>query len=198
MKYIALLIFLSSYAFGAEEVTVEPVLKPDPAVLAIIKGLGENQSALLPPLKTSGPINATMKKFRMHLNGPQPRNYCRKWVWAADRKRAFFCGANAGVPHRFNDVWEYDLASNTWTLLYEPDADFNAVRRMKPEQKKAFFENVGLVKDGILMTNRGAPFDPIHSWWQITYEPNMHALLCHPQPAVELCGRREEMDASQA
>jgi hypothetical protein len=113
----------------------------------------------------------------MHKRGPKPRSYCRKWVWAADRKRAFFCGANAGSPHRFNDVREYDLASNTWVLLYEPDADSNAVRGMKPEQRKAFFDRVGKVEDGILMTSKGGPFDPIHSWWQITYEPEMHALL---------------------
>jgi hypothetical protein len=119
-------------------------------------------------VKTTGPINDTMKKLGLHERGPKPRNYCRKWVWAPDRKRALFCGANAGVPHRFNDVWEYDLASNTWGLLYEPDADFNAVRQMKPEQKSAFNKTVPMVKDGILMTSKGAPFDPIHSLWQIT------------------------------
>lgn len=174
----ALLVVTQSYVSASDgKQAIEPRLEPNPAILKIIEGLGENQSVLLPALKTMGPITAAMKKFGMHTNGPKTRDYCRKWVWAADRKRAFFCGANAGVPHRFNDVWEYDLASNTWVLLYEPDADFNAVRRMKPEQKKAFFNRVGKVEDGILMTSRGAPFDPIHSWWQITYDSEMHALL---------------------
>jgi len=149
---------------------VKPVLKPDQKVMAILKGLGENQSALLPPLKTAGPINALVRKFGMHKNGPHCRNYCRKWVWAADRKRALFCGANAGVPHRLNDVWEYDLASNTWVLLYAPLVDFN---RISSEQKK----ELGVVKNGILTVKNGAPFDPVHSWWQITYEPDMKALL---------------------
>lgn len=153
-----------------ESAAIKPVLTPDRKVQAVIKSLGENQSTLLPPVKTTGPINAALKKFGMHKNGPGPRNYCWKWVWAADRKRALFCGANAGAPHRFNDLWEYDLASNTWVLLYEPQVDF---LRISDEQKK----NVGLVKNGILTVKTGAPFDPVHSWWQITYEPDMKALL---------------------
>jgi len=164
-------------ANGQETLKVKPELKPDLEIMKILNSLGENQSAWLPPIKTTGPINATMKKFGLQKTGPRTRNYCVKWVWAADRKRALFCGAHAGVPHRFNDVWEYDLAANTWVLLYEPDADFNAVRHMKPEERKVFFGRVGMVTNGILMTKTGAPFDPIHSWWQITYEPNMHALL---------------------
>jgi hypothetical protein len=174
---ITYLIFASGPAQAEDPGEIKPLLKPDQAVLKIINGLGDNQSALLPPLKTAGPITEEMKIFHMDKNGPNTRNYCRKWVWASDRKRTFFCGANAGVPHRFNDVWEYDLASNTWVLLYEPDADFNTVRSMNPEQKKSFFNRVGTVKDGILMTAKGAPFDPIHSWWQITYDPDMHAFL---------------------
>jgi len=167
----------ASFFAAAENLEVTPSLDPDPAVVKILNSLGPNQSAWLPPVKTTGPINETMKKFGLHKTGPRPRNYCKKWVWAPDRKRAFFCGANAGVPHRFNDVWEYDLAANTWVLLYEPDADFNRVRHMKPDEKQAFFDRTGMVTNGILMTVKGAPFDPIHSWWQITYEPNMHALL---------------------
>jgi hypothetical protein len=111
-----------------------------------------------------------MKKFGLHKNGPHPRDYCRKWVWAPDRGRALFCGENAGAPHRLNDVWEYDLGANTWVLLYEPDADFT---RLSEKGK----QDVALVKDGILTTKTGAPFDPVHSWWQITYEPEMKALL---------------------
>ncbi|MCW8129159.1 MAG: hypothetical protein KIS92_02135 [Planctomycetota bacterium] len=149
---------------------VLPALAPDPAVLKQLEALGENQSAWLPPVKTAGPINDTLKAFKMDVKGPQPRDYCRKWVWAADRKRALFCGENAGAPHRLNDVWEYDLASNTWVLLHEPDADFLKLSA----QGKA---EVALVKDGILTTRTGAPYDPVHAWWQIAYDPNMHALL---------------------
>ena len=101
-----LLVFAFARGLAAEKKPeVKPELAADPAVLKTVKGLGENASALLPPLKTAGPINAAMKKFGMEKNGPKPRDYCRKWVWAADRKRALFCGANAGAPHRFNDVW---------------------------------------------------------------------------------------------
>jgi hypothetical protein len=157
---------------------VEPQLKADPAILAIIKGLGENSSALLPAVKTAGNMkNADVKKFGMQKTGPRPRDYCLKWVWAADRKRALFCGGNAGVPHRMNDVWEYDLASNTWVLLWEPDPDMNKCRHMKPEQKKKLIDSVAMVKDGVLMTRRGAPFDPVHTWWALTYDPEMKAML---------------------
>ena len=37
------------------------------------------------------------------------------------RTRALFAGANHGSPHRLNDVWEFDLPSLTWAMLYAPD-----------------------------------------------------------------------------
>jgi hypothetical protein len=116
----------------------------------------------------------------MDKTGPRTRNYCLKWVWAADRKRALFCGGNAGVPHKMNDVWEYDLASNTWVLLWEPDPDTNRVRHMKkPGEAKAYLDKFVKLDEesGELMTKRGAPFDPVHTWWGLTYDPEMRALL---------------------
>jgi RNA polymerase sigma factor (sigma-70 family) len=160
---------------------VEPALRADPAILAILKGLGENRSALLPAVRTAGNMNnPEVKKYRMDKTGPRPRNYCLKWVWAADRKRALFCGGNAGVPHKLNDVWEYDLASNTWVLLWEPDPDTNRVRHMKkPGEAKAYLDKFVKLdeKSGEIMTRRGAPFDPVHTWWALTYDPELRALL---------------------
>ncbi len=149
---------------------VKPELPPDPAVMKILDALGENQSAWLPPIRTVGNMGDLVRKFSLDKTGPRTRNYCVKWVWTPDRKRAIFCGENAGAPHRLNDVWEYDLPSNTWVLLHEPDADFT---RVSAKEK----EDIALVKDGILTTKTGAPYDPVHSWWQITYDPEMHALL---------------------
>ena len=176
---LGLLAVAACGAFAAEKgPEVKPSLPPDPAILATITDLGENCSALLPAVKTAGSMeNPEVRKFKLNKTGPRPRDYCLKWVWAADRKRALFCGANAGVPHRFNDVWEYDLASNTWVLLWNPDPDTNKTRRMKPEEKKAFLASFADVRDGVLMTKRGAPFDPVHTWWALTYDPEIKALL---------------------
>ncbi|QDU93436.1 hypothetical protein [Lignipirellula cremea] len=154
-------------------------LERDPAVAEILSSLKPGESAWLPEVKTAGPINEELKKHRHHLTGPRPRNYSLKWVWAADRNRALFCGGNAGTPHKLNDVWEYDLASNTWVLLWEPDPDTNRVRRMEPKEKSEYLD--AFVKldpqSGELMTKRGAPFDPVHTWWALTYDPQLHALL---------------------
>jgi hypothetical protein len=155
---------------GAGAAGIQPPLDPDPAVVAIVESLGPNESAYLPQLSTTGPINAEMQSYDMHVRGPRRRDYSLKWVWAADRRRALFCGENAGVPHRFNDVWEYDLAANTWVLLYEPDADFNKLNSNTSQP-------YGTIVGGYLLTMKGGPFDPVHSWWQISYEPNMGALL---------------------
>ena len=148
---IILMAFLSNPFLYAESDSpeVKPLLKPDPAVLKIIKNLGENCSALLPQVKTAGHMdNPEVKRFKMDKSGPRPRDYCLKWVWAEDRKRALFCGGNAGVPHKLNDVWEYDLASNTWILLWEPDPDTNRARHMKkPEEAKSYLDKFVIVDE---------------------------------------------------
>lgn len=156
-------------------------LEKDPAILKILKNLKSNESIYLPHVKTAGNMNnAEVKKYKMDKSGPAPRDYCLKWVWSPERKRALFCGGNAGVPHKINDVWEYDLASNTWVLLWEPDPDTNRVRHMKkPGESKAYLDKFVKLDEesGEIMTKRGAPFDPVHTWWGITYDHEMKALL---------------------
>ena len=160
-----------------ESAGVAREVAPDPEVIRIIEGLGENSSAFLPTVKTAGEMNDEVKRFKLDKTGPRPRDYCLKWVWAPDRKRALFCGGNAGTPHRMNDVWEYDLASNTWILLWNPDPDLNKARHMDAEEKKKLVDSIADVRDGVLMTKRGAPFDPVHTWWALTYDPEMKAML---------------------
>jgi len=143
---------------------VEPVLAPDPAVEAALKGLGENQIVKLPPAKVVGDFNDIAKKYGLDKNGPGIRDYCMKMPWAEDRKRAFFCGGNHGVPHGLNDIWEYDLPSNTWYLLWAPE-DFTR----KPWGK---WEDA-VVKDGILQSKRGATVQASHTWDQVTYDPEI-------------------------
>jgi len=87
-----------------------------------------------------------------------------------DRKRAFFCGANHGSPHRFNDAWEYDLASNTWVLLYTPD--YNDRGPITDYDKKTL-----VLDKGWLRTKKGGPAHPAHTWWGLTYDPKMRAAL---------------------
>jgi len=91
-------------------------------------------------------------------------------LWMPDRKRAFFCGANHGSPHRFNDAWEYDLAANTWVLLYVPD--YNDRGKITDYDKKVL-----VLKDGWLQTTRGGPAHVAHTWWGLTYDPKLKAVL---------------------
>ena len=179
MCCVALAVNVGLAGPAAADATEPRKIEPNPKVVTVLKNLGENESAWLPHVKTRGEFNESLTRHGHHKTGPRPRNYCLKWVWAADRRRALFCGGNAGVPHKLNDVWEYDLASNTWILLWEPDPDTNRVRHMTPEDAKQYLDEfVKLDADsGELMTRRGAPFDPVHTWWGLTYDPEIHALL---------------------
>lgn len=147
---------------------VEPSLALDPAVEAVLKGLGDNRIAKLPPAKVTGDFNDIARKYGLDKTGPGIRNYSLKMAWAEDRKRALFCGGNHGVPHGLNDIWEYDLPSNTWVLLWAPD-DFTR----KPFGR---WEDA-TVKDGILQSKRGATVQASHTWDQMTYDPEIGSLV---------------------
>jgi hypothetical protein len=151
---------------------VTPELAPDPKVMEILNGLGEGSSAKLPPVKTAGDLNDVARRWGLDKSGPGARDYCIKMAWMPERKRAIFYGANHGVPHRLNDVWEYDLPSNTWVCLYGPDTskgsagDYSDVDRESPDTKA-----------GIIRTKRGGPAIIPHSWWNMTYDPELRAML---------------------
>ncbi len=148
--------------------TVRPELKPHPEVTKILENLKPGEGALLPPATVTGDFNEIARKYGLDKNGPGLRNYCYKMVWAEDRKRALYCGGNHGVPHGLNDIWEYDLASNTWVLLWAPD-DFSRTSKGQWDQ--------AIIKDGILQSKRGATVQAAHSWDQLTYDPQMGALI---------------------
>jgi hypothetical protein len=151
---------------------VQPVLPPDPKVAEILVALGAGQAAALPAVKVTGDLNAVTKKYGLDTTGPEARNYCIKMVWMPDRRRAIFYGANHGVPHRLNDVWEYDLPANTWVCLYGPDAskgygaDWSDVDRESADTKA-----------GVIRTKRGGPAIIPHSWWNMAYDPERKAML---------------------
>jgi hypothetical protein len=152
---------------------VEPALPPDAAGLKIIESLGENRCAKLPATRIVGEWNELTRQYHLDKKGPTSRNYCNKLVWAPERRRALFCGANHGSPHRLNDVWEFDLAANSWIMLHPPDSNDN--RRWLSKEK---LQQIAEVKDGVLRVKKsGAPVRTAHSWWQITYDPQLKALL---------------------
>jgi hypothetical protein len=141
---------------------VEPVLKANPKILGLLKNLKPGSSVFLPKFKVLGEFNDVARKHKLDSNGPGKRNWCNKMLWMPERKRAFYCGANHGSPHRLNDAWEYDLAANTWVMLYAPD--------LSKDSKSASW-NDAIVKDGIPQTKRGGPVMVGHVWWALTYDP---------------------------
>ncbi|MCX7804569.1 MAG: hypothetical protein N3A38_05190 [Planctomycetota bacterium] len=157
---------------GPDANRVAPELAPDPAVTKIIEEIGEGCATALPPARTAGDINDVARKYGLDKHGPGARDYCIKMAWMPDRKRAIFYGANHGVPHRLNDVWEYDLPSNTWVCLYGPDAnkghggDWSDIDRNSEETKA-----------GIIRTKRGGPAIIPHSWWNMTYDHGLKAMI---------------------
>lgn len=150
---------------------VDPALKADPAVLAAIDKLGDNSSVVLGDPTVMEELGDFAKGWHnMKTSGPTGRDFSIKMAWMPDRKRAFYCGANHGSPHRFNDAWEYDLPSNTWVLLYVPD--YNDRGGITEYDKKTL-----VLKDGWLRTTKGGPAHPAHTWWGLTYDPNIKAAV---------------------
>jgi hypothetical protein len=172
IQCISILFLAGITGFGQPCSAADPELSraPDAQVLKIIDSLGDNCSAALPPMKVAGDLNAEAIKHGLDKSGPGVRNYCIKMVWMPDRKRAIFYGANHGAPHRLNDVWEYDLPSNTWVCLYGPDPS----KGRNADWKDVDWENV---KDGVIRTKRGGPAIIPHSWWNMTYDPDLKAML---------------------
>jgi hypothetical protein len=171
------IIVIAIFSFGAgaakAQQEMEPELPPDPKVMAILDGLGDTSSAVLPPIKTLGDWNDVNREHSMQKRGPSGRDYTNKAVWMPDRKRAFFCGANHGSPHRINDAWEYDLPSNTWVQLFTPD----------PNNARGVIEIVDAEVPGTgekvkwVQTKRGGPTHYGHTWWALCYDATMGAAL---------------------
>jgi len=117
-----------------------------------------------------GDFNQTARDHDLHRTGPRARDYSLKMVWASERKTALFAGANHAVPHRLNDVWEFDLAGMAWRLLYAPDKSRSYLGLGKDPSDVVFRESV-------LMTKRGGPAAVGHTWSGITYDPERKRLL---------------------
>jgi hypothetical protein len=117
-----------------------------------------------------GEFNDTARRFGLDRTGPLARDYCRKMVWAPERQRALFAGANHGGPHRLNDVWEFDLEGHAWTCLYAPDLP-RTYGGLGPDASDVIFRN------GVLVTQRGGPAVVGHTWSGLTYDQRERCML---------------------
>ncbi|VTS05869.1 hypothetical protein [Tuwongella immobilis] len=149
---------------------IDPVCPPRADILDKLQKLPENHGILLGKAAVVGDFNETARKFELDRTGPRARDYCLKMVWAPERKRVLFCGANHGVPHRLNDVWEFDLPSLTWVMLYAPDLTRGYLDLGKDRSDVR-------VADGVLQTMRGGPAIVGHTWWGLTYDPKAKRML---------------------
>jgi len=150
---------------------LDPQIDPKPEILARLKALKAGEACLLPaPSIIEDMGNFAEGWHQMKKFGPEGRDYSIKLAWMHDRQRAFFCGANHQSPHRLNDAWEYDLAGNTWALLYAPD--YNDGGKITDYDKHTV-----VLQDGFLRTKKGGPAHPAHTWWGLTYDPKLKAVV---------------------
>lgn len=147
-----------------------PVLETNAEVTSRLSALKPNQGVLLGKARVLGEFNDIARRYELDKTGPRGRDFTIKMVWAPERKRALFCGANHNVPHRINDVWEFDLASLAWVLLYAPDNPRDYTGLGKDSSDVEF-------RDGIFITKRGGPGIIGHTWWGLTYDPDLKAML---------------------
>jgi len=152
---------------------VEPPLAPDAALLARIEALPDNTWLKLPPVKVAGDLDWLRDPDKRKF-GPRCRDYSNWMAWAPERKRALYCGGGHNIDP-MNDVWEYDLAANTWACLLPADS---IVPRKPREQPLAEFVKANATfKDGVVTTPSGAPLRPAHTWCGLCYDPERRRML---------------------
>ncbi len=98
-------------------------LADEPSIISLLKRIKPASGIQLPEFSIKAPYGGLDAYENFKSYGPGIRDYSMKWVYASDRGSALYAGANHGVPHKFDDVWEYFLGSNTWVLLHAPDTD---------------------------------------------------------------------------
>jgi RNA polymerase sigma factor (sigma-70 family) len=171
----------------------------DPAVVAKLKALGEGSGLKLGKFKTT-PADVT-KWHRTFKYGPSRRGFCNKMPYAPDRKTAMYCGGDHGVPHGLNDVWEFHLGSNTWSLICPPSSNKHVLRMARGRMsraKKAIAAGKDVaknkvvakkaeaaikqwwseksVKEGYFQSRNGGPVHPWHTWDGLTYDTRTRRL----------------------
>ncbi len=167
---------------GAQAIEQGGVLpyQDDPKIMGIVKSVEAGQLIKLPNFKIL-PDKAS-SYHHAFKKGPGVRDFCNKISYAPDRQSGLYCGANHHVPHRLNDVWEYHLGSNTWSLICPPGPDATRARELAKKLKEnpdnealkkrvnAYWENM-VVKDGYIQDRKnGGPLQPWHTWDAVTYD----------------------------
>jgi hypothetical protein len=152
-------------ADAAAPAVVEPALLPDTNLLARVAALPPNTWLKLPPVKVIGDLDWVDKAGwkSMRERGPYGRDYSGKAAWMPDRKRAIFAGGGHNVLP-LNDVWEYDLAANTWICLYGADTPAQG-------QKAEWMKDNLVLTNGVLQTKRGGPPRLSHTFDGWNYDP---------------------------
>jgi hypothetical protein len=158
----------------------------DPELVAKIAALPGRTGLKLPAARMLG---KDLEKWRnrFYRNGPVGRDYCVKMAYNPGRKTAFYCGGNAGVPHKLADAWEYHLGSNTWVLLAPPEVGdprgsigkYGGIRR-EAETLEMVRKHV-ILEDGCLVTREtGGPINTAHTWDGLTYDPRVKRAFWAP------------------
>ena len=202
----------------ADAAAVDSVIRPpiptpddDPAIVAMITALKPGEATVLPAVRVLGVSDALKSRF---LRGPVLRDFSNRMVWAPDRLTAIYAGGNHCAPHRFNDVWEFHLPSNTWQPLFEPTGgDHCSIVKLMasvletfdwtagwtpPAEKKddavrlrAWLDDVGLsMALGVIHLSRpfNAPFNPSHTWETLVYDPIHRRMLWPLRPSSSQWG----------
>lgn len=164
------------FALAGDAETPSFEAAPDAELLARLEALPANTWMKLPPCKTTGDLAWLGKDQDYRRMGPRVRDYCNRAVWAPERKRALYCGAGHNI-HPYNDVWEFDLAANTWICLYGADPSFSRRFQGPEEQDVAWVKAHAVLKDGVLRSPRGAPLRPAHTWWGVAYDTDRKRLV---------------------
>lgn len=167
---------LGTTAVLAADSGAAATVDPDTNLLAKIEALPDNTWLKLPPVKVVGDMGVLNKDPDYKRLGPFVRDYCNKIVWAPDRKRALYCGGGHNI-HPFNDVWEYDLAANTWICLYGADPVPPRGKPGEEDKAMAWYQEHAVLTNGSVRTPRGAPLRPCHTWWSLCYDSDRRQML---------------------
>lgn len=165
----------------------------DPEILAALEALPARSGWRLP----SSTVNNEGVTTYGSANGPPHRDYSNAMVFVPERSTALYAGGSHGT-YRGNDVWEYDLASNTWQILFHPTggnagvhkAGVFALRHWIDEGREPSAELMGKILefkawaqehthfvDGRISTIDGGPIMPSHQWDGLTYDPRARRML---------------------
>jgi hypothetical protein len=166
----------------------------DPAVTARIAALPDRTGM---NLGDAGMTGKHLEEWReqFYRNGPDGRDYCIKMAYNPDRKTAFFCGGNHGVPHKLSDAWEYHLGSSTWVLLAPPEIGdpksvvglYGDIREGQYDAALELVRKHVVLEDGCLVTRQTkGPISTSHTWDGLTYDPRVRrALWAAPATGIQ-------------